>query len=67
VRRRFRTGGTRQERWQHPWTKPVPTAEEISTVVLKGQRHGDHMRNFVECIKTRKQPISDRITSRMKH
>ena len=41
------------------WTKPLPTPDEVSTLVLKGQQHGNHMRNFVECIKTRKQPISD--------
>ena len=37
--------------------KPLP--EDAITKVYQGQQHGDHMRNFFECIKTREQPISD--------
>jgi predicted dehydrogenase len=36
-----------------------PLADDAITKVCKGQEHGNHMRNFFACIKTREQPISD--------
>lgn len=38
-------------------TNPLP--EDAVTKVCKGQQHGQHMRNFFECVKSREQPISD--------
>ncbi|MBW3542321.1 MAG: Gfo/Idh/MocA family oxidoreductase [Planctomycetes bacterium] len=37
--------------------KPLP--EDAIARVYKGKKHGDHMGNFFECIKTREQPVSD--------
>jgi predicted dehydrogenase len=36
-----------------------PLPEDAIMRVCKGQQHGDHMRNFFECVRARKQPISD--------
>jgi len=41
-------------------TNPLP--EEIFTKLSKGQKPKSHMGNFVDCIKTREQPISDVFT-----
>lgn len=38
-------------------TNPLP--EGAIAKVLNGQQHGHHMRNFFECVKSRKDPISD--------
>ncbi len=39
--------------------KDNPLPEDAIAKVLSGQAHGDHMRNFFECLKSRKDPISD--------
>jgi len=39
--------------------KDNPLPEDAITKVYKGKKHGNHMGNFFECIKTREQPISD--------
>lgn len=36
-----------------------PLPEDAITKVYKGKQPGDHMRNFIECVKTREEPISD--------
>jgi predicted dehydrogenase len=36
-----------------------PLPEDAITKLYKGKQPGDHMRNFMECVKTREQPISD--------
>jgi hypothetical protein len=36
-----------------------PLPEDAITKLYKGKKPGDHMRNFLECIKDRTQPISD--------
>ena len=41
-------------------TNPLP--EEALTKLYKGKQPGDHMRNFMECVKDREQPISDVFT-----
>ena len=38
-------------------SKPLP--EDLITKLYKGKQPGDHMGNFMECVKTREQPISD--------
>ncbi len=37
--------------------KPLP--EDAITKAYKGKKPGHHMRNFIECVKDRSQPISD--------
>jgi predicted dehydrogenase len=39
--------------------KENPLPQDAITKVLGGHSHGDHMRNFFECVKSRKEPISD--------
>jgi predicted dehydrogenase len=39
-----------------------PLPEDALTKVYKGKEPGDHMGNFVECMRTREQPISDVFT-----
>ncbi len=39
--------------------KESPLPEDAITNAYKGKKHGNHMGNFFECIKTREQPISD--------
>lgn len=39
--------------------KDHPLSEEIKRAVYNGKEHGDHMRNFWECLDSREQPISD--------
>jgi len=39
--------------------KENPLPQDAVAKVLKGQAHGYHMRNFFECVKSRKDPISD--------
>jgi predicted dehydrogenase len=39
--------------------KDNPLPEDAIAKVLSGHAHGDHMRNFFECLKSRKDPISD--------
>lgn len=36
-----------------------PLPDGLITEIYKGKQPGDHMRNFMECVKTREQPISD--------
>ena len=36
-----------------------PLPEDAITKVYNGKQPGDHMRNFIECVKLREQPISD--------
>jgi len=36
-----------------------PLPEDAITKLYKGKKPGDHMRNFLECVKDRTQPISD--------
>ena len=38
-------------------TNPLP--EDAITKLYKGKEPGSHMRNFIECVKSREQPISD--------
>jgi predicted dehydrogenase len=38
-------------------TRPLP--EDLLSHLYKGKRPGNHMRNFVECVKSRGQPVSD--------
>ena len=39
--------------------KELPLPEDVLVRLYKGKQPGDHMKNFVECMKTREQPISD--------
>ncbi len=39
-----------------------PLAEDALVALYKGKEPGDHMRNFIECTRTREQPISDVFT-----
>jgi predicted dehydrogenase len=39
--------------------KENPLPEGAIAKVLKGQAHGHHMRNFFQCLESRKDPISD--------
>jgi hypothetical protein len=36
-----------------------PLPEELLAALSKGKQTGHHMRNFIECVKTRSEPISD--------
>ena len=36
-----------------------PITDEMIEKLYKGKKPGDHMRNFIECVKDRTQPISD--------
>jgi predicted dehydrogenase len=39
--------------------KENPLPKDAIAKVLKGHPHGDHMRNFFDCVKSRQEPISD--------
>jgi len=39
--------------------KDNPLPDDAITKLYKGKQPGDHMRNFMECVKTRELPISD--------
>ncbi|MCA9066929.1 MAG: gfo/Idh/MocA family oxidoreductase, partial [Planctomycetaceae bacterium] len=39
--------------------KDNPLKEETLKTLYKGKEPGDHMRNFIECVADRSQPISD--------
>ena len=39
--------------------KDNPLSEEFMSKLFKGEKPGNHMANFFDCLKTREQPISD--------